>query len=184
MSENEKMVPLSQAVRMLNTGFEWEAGLFFEVYGALKKQLGKEKAKEILGGAMYNAGLKLGKEARGIVESDDTFGMAKAWDSIYGAGTKEAEELDERAFIIKGQACAAYNLFKRWGMPEEEVRFISDAYCIGDVGQAEGFSDKLHFQHTGRLMRGDQFCRWAYSSKPQKPNTSAVSKDNFAKSDS
>ena len=181
MSEAERMVPVSQAVRMLTTGFEWEAGLFFEVYRELSKRLGKEEAKKLMGQAMYRAGLKLGEEARGMVDRDDAIGMAKAWDIIYGAGTKEAKKLDKDHFIFQAGGCAAFDLFKRWGMSDEEIQFVGDAYCAGDVGQAEGFGDTLNFQHTHRLMKGDTCCEWVYSTLPQEPATSAVPKEDLEK---
>ncbi len=174
MVDPEPMVPVSQAVRMLTTGFEWEAGLFLEVYTELCRRLGREEAKKVMGQAMYRAGLKLGKEARAMVDRDDAIGMAKAWDIIYGAGSKAAKRLDKDHFVFQGRGCAAFELFKRWGLPEEEICFIGDAYCAGDVGQAEGFGDRLHFQHGQRLMKGDKCCEWVYSTAPLEPSKSAV----------
>jgi hypothetical protein len=179
VSDSEKMVPLSQAARMLTTGFEWEAGLFYEVYRSLSDRLGADEARKMLGKAMYEAGRKLGKEARGMVDRSDPKGMAEAWDLIYGAGTKEAETLDADGFVIRAQGCAAYALFKRWGMSEEEIRSIADSYCAGDVGHAEGFGDDLHFQHTARLMRGDSFCRWVFSTRALERSDGAVSKERW-----
>jgi L-2-amino-thiazoline-4-carboxylic acid hydrolase len=179
MSETEKMVPFSQAARMLTTGFEWEAGLFIETYKILTSILSKEEAKEILGKAMYRAGLKLGEEARGLVDRGDVVGMAQAWDVIYGMGTEAAERLDDERFIIRGQNCAAFNLFRRWGVSDQEIRDFCDAYCAGDMGHAEGFGGKVHFQHTSRLMRGDDCCVWDFSMEPQMPHAAAVPKDNL-----
>ena len=112
MWDEEKMVPMSQAVRMLTTGFEWESGLFIEVYNELSERIGKEDAKEVVAKAMYRTGLRLGEEARELVDTNDTIGMAKAWDIIYGMGTDAAERLDKERFIIRGQGCAAFNLFE------------------------------------------------------------------------
>jgi hypothetical protein len=179
MSEEEKMVPFSQAVRMLTTGFEWEAGLFIETYKILCEVLSKEEAKEIMGKAMYRAGLKLGKEASELVDREDVVGMAQAWDVIYGMGTAEAEQLDDQRFIIRGQNCAAFNLFRRWGESDRDIRDFCDAYCAGDMGHAEGFGEKIHFQHTNRLMRGDDCCVWDFSMQPQEPDVAAVPKENF-----
>jgi hypothetical protein len=181
MSDSERTVPISQAIRMLTTGFEWEAGLFFEVYEELCKRLGKEEAKKLMAQSMYRAGLKLGEEASAMVDRHDAIGMAKAWDIIYGAGTKEAKKLDKDHFVFEVGGCAAFELFKRWGMSDEEICFIGDAYCAGDVGQAEGFGDKLHFQHTHRLMKGDKCCEWVYTTSPQEPVESAVPKDDLEK---
>lgn len=174
MSDSERMIPISQAVRMLTTGFEWEAGLFYEVYRELCKRVSKDEARKLMAKAMYRAGLKLGQEARAMVHRDDAVGMAKAWDIIYGAGTKEAKKLDKDHFVFQAQGCAAFELFKRWGMSDEEICFIGDAYCAGDVGQAEGFGEKLNFQHTHRLMKGDKCCEWVYSTYPQESVESAV----------
>ena len=54
---------------MLTTGMEWEAGIFFEAFKILSKRLGKDEARKILGKVMYNAGYKLGSEARKLVDN-------------------------------------------------------------------------------------------------------------------
>jgi hypothetical protein len=128
---------------------------------------------------MYRAGLKLGAEAGGLSSRDDVVGMAEAWDVIYGMGTQEAETLNEEAFVIRGQNCAAYNLFRRWGASEAEIRSFADSYCAGDVGHAEGFSPRVHFQHTCRLMHGDTACVWSFSMQPQEPHEAAVPKQGL-----
>lgn len=169
----EKMVPASQAARMLTTGFEWEAGLFIETYKILCEKLGRDEARKIMGKAMYNAGLQLGKDAREFTDYFDPEGMAQTWDVIYGMGTKEADIINEERFTITGYSCGAYNLFKRWGIPEEEIRFFADSYCAGDVGHAQGFGGGcLFFQHKKRLMHGDDRCIWDFSSDPQEPSPS------------
>ncbi len=64
MANTEDMVPKSVAARMLTTGFEWEAGLFTEVYKELAERFSNEEARDILGKAMYRAGYRLSVEAR------------------------------------------------------------------------------------------------------------------------
>lgn len=54
--DEEKMVPMSHAVRMLTTGFEWEAVLFIEVYMELSGIIDKEAAKNVLTKARYRTG--------------------------------------------------------------------------------------------------------------------------------
>lgn len=177
MWEEEKMVSMSWAVRMLTTDFEWESGLLIEAYNELSGRIGKEAAKEVVAKAMYRTGLRLGEEARELVDTNDTIGMARAWDIIYGTGTDAAELLDKERFIIRGQGCAAFNLFKRWGISDDEIRFLADAYCIGDVGHAEGFGGKeMDFQHTSRLMRGDDFCEWDFAMGELEQAEGAVTK--------
>ena len=174
METEEKKFTFSQGMQLLTTGFEWEAGLFIETFKILSERLSREEAKDILGQAMYRAGYQLGVDATQFAGSLDPKGMAQAWDSIYGMGSDIAQKLDEEQFIIRGQNCAAFNLFKRWGVSMEDIRFICDAYCVGDVGQAEGFSSQMHFQHTERLMFGDDGCVWEYSCSPQPASPSAV----------
>lgn len=175
MSQPERLVPQSQASRMLQTGFEWEAGLFFEIYKELSERLGRDAAKDILRRAMYRAGFELGREARALVDAGTPPAMAKAWDLLYGMGSQEAAQLDENHFVIQAIGCAALNLFRRRGLGEQEIRFLCDAFCIGDVGHAEGFDAKMRFQHTSRLMRGDLCCRWEFALSDQEPSEAAVS---------
>ncbi len=175
MGQPERLVPQSQAARMLQTGFEWEAGLFVEIYKELSERLGRDMATEILRRAMYRAGRELGQEVRALIGAGSPLGMAKAWDLLYGMGTQEAEQLDQDHFVIQGTGCAALDLFRRRGLCDEEIRFVCDAYCIGDTGHAQGFDQQLQFQHTSRLMRGDPCCRWEFTSAEQMPAEAAVS---------
>ena len=181
MADIEKTVPYSFAMRMLGTGFEWEAGLFIETYRELCKIMPKEEAREILGKGMYRAGLRLGIEAQKTTEKRGPLGMAEAWDVIYGMGTREADQLSEGRFVIRANGCAAYHLMKRWGLEDEEIQFIGQAYCSGDVGQAHGFDGNMKFQHTCRLMFGNEYCAWDYSSTPQKAADAKVREELFKK---
>ncbi len=101
MVENENMVPKSTAARLFTTGMEWEAGLFVETFRELIKRMSREEAREILGKAMYRAGHRLGEEARQFSKtSKGPLGMAEAWDVLYGAGTKEAVELNRETLCF------------------------------------------------------------------------------------
>ncbi len=177
-SSVERVVPLAQAQRMLATGFEGKAGLFVETYRELVQRMSREDAKAILQRAMYRTGYQLGKEARALVDRDDTLGIAKSWEIIYGTDLKSERvlRLDEKGFTLCGHGCADLALFKRWGLSDEEVRFLADAFCIVDVGYAEGFSGKLYFQHSERAMVGDSECVWEFSMTPPEPAASRVIK--------
>lgn len=173
--KKERMVPISVAARMFATGMEWEAGLFVETYKELCNRMSKEEAREIMGKAMYRAGLRLGEEAREFSKTKKgPVGMAEAWDVLYGAGTKEAHILNENRFVFRVTGCAAFNLMKRWGLDPEEIKFLGKAYCAGDVGQARGFDSEMVFQHTKRLMAGDDGCEWDYTTYEQEKSDSAA----------
>lgn len=175
MTENIKMVPFSTAARLFTTGMEWEAGLFVETYRELIKRMSNEEAREILGKAMYRAGYRLGEEARQFSKTaKGPVGMAEAWDVLYGVGTKEAPVLKQDQFVFRVAGCAAFDLMQRWGLSPEEINFIGKAYCAGDVGQARGFDEEMFFQHTRRLMAGDDGCEWDYTSYEQEKASSAA----------
>ncbi|HBG73984.1 MAG: hypothetical protein A2X25_02415 [Chloroflexi bacterium GWB2_49_20] len=175
MEEKEKMVPLSTAVRLFTTGMEWEAGLFIETFRELIKRMPKEEAREILGKAMYRTGHRLGVEAREFSKTQKgPQGMAEAWDVLYGVGTKEAPVLNDDQFVFRVFGCAAFDLMKRWGMEPDEILFVGRAYCAGDTGQAKGFDEDMFFQHTRRLMAGDDDCVWDYTTYEQEKAKSAA----------
>jgi hypothetical protein len=167
MAEQEKMVPLSKAWQMMGTGMQWEAGLFIETYWQLKEKLGRDEAKKILQKSLYDAGVRLGKEIAEEVGRTDARGIAQAWELMYGitAGGEGTEEITDDLFIWKGSGCAAYELMKRWEVSDEELAFLSDAYCAGDDGFVAGFNPDMKFEPTHRLMRGDSFCRWVHSTE-------------------
>lgn len=173
--EKEKMVPWSVAARLFTTGMEWEAGLFVETYKELLTRMSQEEARDIMGKAMYRAGFKLGEEAREFSKTKKgPVGMAEAWDVLYGMGTKEAAVLNDDQFVFRVPACGVFNLMKRWGLSDEDIRFVGRAFCAGDVGQANGFDPDMAFQHTRRLMAGDDGCEWDYSTCEQEKSESAA----------
>ncbi len=175
MSEKEKMVPMSTAARLFTTGMEWEAGVFVEAYRELIKIMSKEEARQFLGKVMYRAGYQLGVEARQFSKTGKgPVGMAEAWDVLYGVGTKEATVLKEDRFVFETSGCPAFTLMERWGLTPEEIKFVGKAYCAGDVGQAHGFDEGMVFQHPCRLMSGDEFCKWDYTTYEQEKAESAV----------
>lgn len=175
MEEKVKMVPFSIAARLFTTGMEWEAGLFIETFRELIKRISKEEARDILGKAMYRTGHRLGVEARQFsTTKKGPEGMAEAWDVLYGVGTKEAPVLNKDRFVFRVSGCAAFDLMKRWGMSPEEIIFVGKAYCAGDVGQANGFDEEMFFQHTRRLMAGDDGCDWDYTTYEQEKANSAA----------
>ncbi len=167
MTEPEKLVPFSQALQMLNTGAEAQASLFIETYWQLKERLGREEAREILRKSMYEAYVKLGRETAKKMARTDARGMAEARELLYGApvdgeGTKE---LANDTFIVEASGCTAYELMKRWGVSDEELAFLSDAFCAADDGFVAGFNPGMKFDPALRLMRGDGRCRWEHSTQ-------------------
>jgi len=175
MEEKVKMVPFTTAVRLFTTGMEWEAGLFLETFRELIKRMPKEEAREILGKAMYRTGYRLGVEAREFSKTKKgPQGMAEAWDVLYGVGTKEAPVLNVNEFVFKVLGCGAFDLMNRWGLDQEDIIFLGKAYCAGDAGQAKGFDEDMFFQHTRRLMAGDEDCIWDYTSYEQEKANSAA----------
>jgi hypothetical protein len=169
--EEEKMVPWTTAMRMFNTGMEWEAGLFIETYRELIKRMPKEEARDILGKAMYRAGYRLGVEARNFTTKKGPLGFAEVRDVIYGAGSTGTVLQSKDRCVYRTESCACYNLMKRWD--PEEVDFLGEVYCSGDVGQARGFDEEMFFQHTYRLAAGDDFCEFEYATTEQEKAKSA-----------
>jgi hypothetical protein len=163
----EKMVPLSQALRMLRMGAEAQAGLFIGTYWRLKDLLGADRAVGILREAMCDAYTRLGREVAEEVGRTDARGMAQAWELLYGAplGGEGTVELTDDLWILEGHQCTACSLMKRWGVSDRELALLADAFCVADAAFAAGFNPEMKFQHTHRLMGGDLFCRWVHSTE-------------------
>lgn len=161
----DSYVTKSQADRMRKTGMEWEAALFFELYHALTEKLNQVEAREILKMAMYLGREKQTDILRELVNDHTPLGLAKLWNLLYGTdlNSKRIFALQDDLFIIQGTGCAAFELFKRWGMPETEIRLIADSFCVSDYGQAKSFNPEIRFRHNSRLMSGDSVCEWHYS---------------------
>ena len=81
--------------------------------------------------------------------------------------------------MFRVTGCGAFDLMKRWGLTPEEISFIGKAYCAGDVGQARGFDEEMFFQHTRRLMAGDDGCDWDYTTYEQEKAPSAAAVDEL-----
>jgi hypothetical protein len=166
-NQQEKLVPLSQALRMLRMGAEAQAGLFVGTYWRLKDVMGAERARDILREAMCDAYARLGREVAEEVGRTDARGMAQAWELLYGAplGGEGTVELEDDLWVLEGRQCAAYDLMKRWDLSDREIALLADAFCAADQAFAAGFNPEMKFQHTHRLMDGDRFCRWLHSTE-------------------
>ena len=127
-NQQEKLVPLSQALRMLRMGAEAQAGLFVGAYWRLKDMMGAERTRAILREAMCDAYTRLGREVAREVGRTDARGMAQAWELLYGApvGGEGTVELEDDLWILEGRQCAAYDLMKRWGLSDREIRDLEE----------------------------------------------------------
>ena len=113
-----------------------------------------------------------------------------------GVQNTSSQELGERVGISAAQIRKDISQFGEFGKQGTGYRIsflidklreilkidrIWDVVIVGagDMGHAEGFGEKIHFQHTNRLMRGDDCCVWDFSMQPQEPDLAAVPKENF-----
>ena len=147
-------------VDQMNAGFKWEAGLFLMTWEELAARYGRDTATAVMRAAMLAAGRRMGAHVAAQTGKTGTQGIKAAWEFLYGPQDVVEESSD--TYVIRGGRCAAYELWKSWGVSDELIAELSDAYCIGDTGLACGIDPSVKLRHERRIMKGDSECRWVH----------------------
>lgn len=130
----------------------------------LVAQVGKEKTKEILRKARWDAFYKVGREAAerlGHPRDLDSFVeeyfvkhmSTRPWVTLHWI-----ERTKDRLVIRVTENCTG-QAFAKWG--DEEVREIAkEAFCIHDIAWAAGFNPDITIRINKIFYDGDDYCEF------------------------
>jgi len=142
----------------LSTGYRWEATLFLEVWKSVEEEYGMEKAKDICGNAMYEAGVRFGKAMAKKKGRNDLKALKEVWEELYPVGPDN--EWDGDKFVARGDSCIIKDTLQMYDIPEERLEEIQKVFCDGDKGFVNGFNPEIEFTWGGRIFRDEPRCEW------------------------
>lgn len=145
-------------VDQANAGFKWEAGLFLTTWEELVARYGRDTAMDIMKTVMLATGKRMGAYVAAQTKKTGVQGCKAAWEFFYGPQDVVEESSD--TYVIRTSRCAAYDLWKAWGVSDALIAEFADVYCMADKGFACGVDPSVEFRHERRIMKGDSECRW------------------------
>jgi len=149
--------------------YKHRAILYYLIFDEMRKELGEEKAEEILSRAIYRRGLQRGKEKYARFGPDDLAGLKAAFvEGLADDGRLFQPEItrdDAEGVDIKFRACPLRDAWQEMGLPDEEVaRMCRIAAKIDDgTFEAAGFE---FFSDT--WQPGEERCCYLHI-RPGKP---------------
>ena len=70
-------------------------------------------------------------------------------------------ECNDKVFHKWNLACPAIEHFKNLGKTDEEIKEMSEFFCLSDYGVMQGFNPELEvFPQSRLIMRGDSYCSY------------------------
>ncbi len=129
----------------LYDSFKNRAILYYLIFDEMRKELGAEKAEEILSRAIYRRGAQKGREKYAQYGPDDLDGLKEAFLGGIPDGGRmfqpEVTRSDAQRLDVKFYGCPLRDAWQEAGLPEEEVATICRIAARVDNGtfEAAGF---------------------------------------------
>lgn len=143
--------------------FKHRAILYYLIFDEMRKELGAEKAEEILSRAIYRRGAQRGKEKYARFGPHDLAGLKAAFlDGLADDGRLFQPEVtrdDPGGVDIKFRACPLRDAWQEMGLPDEEVARMCRIAARIDNGTFEAAG----FQFSADTWQpGAERCCWLH----------------------
>lgn len=137
----------SKLQEQLRDTFKHRAMLYFHFFDELRKEVGEEKASEILRRAIYQRGLAMGKRFAKHAP-DGLEGLTQAFlASTPGNGemfSPEVERCDAEGVDIKLHSCPLKEAWEEAGIGDEDMAKMAHIAGVVDNGTFEGAGFEFH----------------------------------------
>ncbi len=134
--------------RQLYDAFKNRAILYYLIFDEIRKELGAEKAEQIMGRAIYRRGVQKGKQKYAQFGPADLAGLKEAFlGGIPDDGRMFQPEVirsDAEGLDIKFHGCPLRDAWQEEGLPDEEVATICRIAARVDNGTFEGAGFQFH----------------------------------------
>lgn len=149
------------------SAFKFRGVMYYYLFDEMKREFGREKAREVFKRATYRKGVDIQKNYKKSMDNLDFKGLAKdfcdlsaANGSIFHPGI---EEVNDNEAIITMASCPLVESWKELGLSPEEIDEMCEVSSAIDYGTFESYVTKLAFSH--RIGSGDKMCRLIVSKK-------------------
>lgn len=130
---------------------------------------GKEKAKELLEKAKYDAAYKVGREyaekrgfpkdLKSFEEAKTDFFSKKIRTAAFKCGPVENESTENRQ-VRRCTKCYLADAILKVGAEDPETLEVARYFAANDEGWANGFNPDMKFERTKWLLDGDPYCEF------------------------
>ena len=137
-----------------------EAGVLGPVFKAFAREIGEERAREIIGRTIVEIAKEQGKALAERFDDNDlrTFAKAKEpWTRNRAIETETIEE-DEEHYSFNVVRCRYAEMYKELGIPE--MGFLLS--CGRDFAMSQGFNPEIKLARTQTIMQGASHCDFRY----------------------
>ena len=125
----------------LYNSFKNRALVYYQIFDELRKEIGEEKATEIMKRAIYKRGLAVSKSYKKFAPNDME-GLKKAYIASDPDGgnmfAAEATRCDSEGFDLKTHRCPLRDAWQEAGLPDKEIMKICEIATVVDNGTFEG----------------------------------------------
>jgi hypothetical protein len=139
---------------------EIEAKIIGPVFDAFAKEIGGERAKEVLAGVIRDLARSAGSSAAQSCGGNDLQQLGSAIEN-WRAGealTLDVLRRDDESLEFNVTRCKFAEMYRRLGL-DELGPILS---CGRDAAMIEGFNPEIEFRRTQTLMEGAEFCDFRY----------------------
>jgi len=142
---------------------EIEAKVIGPIYRAFGREIGDERAKQILTGVIAELARASGCAAAQAMGGDGLDHLGRAIDSWTSGGALSLDVIrrDESALEFNVTRCQFAEMYRRLGL-EELGPILS---CNRDGAMIEGFNPEIEFTRTQTIMQGAGHCDFRYQKK-------------------
>lgn len=142
-----------------------EAAMAARIYEAMSRELGKERALQIVGQAIDRAAMEDGRAFASIAPDGPRLEhFATILERLRDGGSLEIsdESLESNLFRYNVNRCAYMELYSGMELPPELGATLS---CRRDAAFAHGYSARLIMERPQYIGRGDPACIFKYTWK-------------------
>ncbi|MDR2453509.1 MAG: L-2-amino-thiazoline-4-carboxylic acid hydrolase [Bifidobacteriaceae bacterium] len=144
---------------------EIEAGVIGPIYKILVREVGADKARQIIAEAVVADARRAGAEASAGVAPEGRMRrfieIQERWTRGGALVTQHTEE-SETAFAYTVSHCAYADMYRRLGLAELGPVLS----CLRDAAFAEGFDPRMRLDRPQTIMRGAPLCQFRYTLAP------------------
>ena len=138
-----------------------EAGVLGPVFKAFSREIGEEKAREIIGRTIVEIAKEQGRALAERSGGNDLKTFAKAKEPWTRNAAIETETIkgDEENYSFNVIRCRYAEMYKELGIPE--LGFLLS--CGRDFAMSQGFNPEIKLTRTQTIMQGASHCDFRYA---------------------
>ena len=140
-----------------------EAGVIKPLLEAFEKEVGEEKARQIVKRVVVELAQQKGRELRSTVADDTMPSFASTWEPWLRDDALEMEliELSDDVYHFNITRCRYAEMYRELGLADLGYTLS----CNRDASLIEGFSDEVELIRTQTIMEGASCCDFHYRRK-------------------